>query len=49
MEPMIVQAFAAKFGLQLAWLDAKYTWGKYVKETQRYTSECLCFYQGILI
>ena len=36
MEPQIVQAFAEKFGLNLVWFDAKYSWGKFVKETQRY-------------
>ena len=35
MEPQIVQAFAAKFGLNLNWFDAKYSWGKLVEETQR--------------
>ena len=35
MEPQIVQAFAAKFGLNLNWFDAKYSWGKFVEETQR--------------
>ena len=35
MEPQIVQAFAAKFDLKLDWLDAKFSWGKYVEETKR--------------
>ena len=35
MEPQIVQAFAAKFDLKLDWLDAKFSWGKYVAETKR--------------
>ena len=39
MEPQIVQAFAEKFGLNLFWFDAKYSWGKFVKETQRYECE----------
>ena len=41
MEPQIVQTFAAKFDLNLIWLNAKFSWGKFVDETQRYDSHQL--------
>ena len=35
-EPKIVTEFAAKFGLQLTYLDARFTWGSFVASTQRW-------------
>ena len=36
VEPKILGEFATRFGLQLSFFDAKFTWGSFVEETQRW-------------
>ena len=40
VEPKILREFAAKFHLQLSFLDANFLWGKFVEATQRFQSLC---------
>ena len=38
IEANMAMEFAKKYGLKMKWFDAKFVWGAFVKETQRFVT-----------
>ena len=41
IEAKMAMEFAKKYDLKMKWFDAKYVWGAFVEETQRFITCCI--------
>ena len=41
IEANIAKTFAGKYGLDIRWFDAKFSWGQFDKNTQRYQKKVI--------